>query len=55
MPSSSIGGYPVQFLRCVIKMNKILNIKRDMLNKIKEINSRLEFKVYQVFLNLVSY
>ncbi|KAL5263735.1 hypothetical protein ACHWQZ_G008943 [Mnemiopsis leidyi] len=39
-----LGGYPVPFLRCIVKMNKLLKVKRDLLNKIKNLNSTVERK-----------
>ena len=46
LASGVLGGYPVPFLRCIVKMNKLLKIKRELLNKIKNLNSTVERKVY---------
>lgn len=39
-----LGGYPVPFLRCIVKMNKLLKVKRELLNKVKNLNSTVERK-----------
>lgn len=38
----TLGGFPVQFLKCISRLSRILSIKREKVNKLSEMNSQAE-------------
>jgi len=43
--SGYLGGYPVTFLRCIVKMSKLLHVKGDLLAQLKHLNGDIEKKL----------
>ena len=41
-PGGTLGGFPVQFLKCIARLSRILSIKRERVNKLSEMNSQAE-------------
>ena len=38
----TLGGFPVQFLKCIARLSRVLSMKREKVNKLSEMNSQAE-------------